>query len=1010
MEKLSAQAQLIFENLHEKFIEQSLATEQLLQYKQEIISSFAFSDFVAKVACRYPKAFSASVQRISDAFKLNETNLHGREISQYENEYSQLSEKLNNLAASDITPQAMEIQASAIVRQFRHSHMLEIAFYDIHKLQSIETSLLAVSSLADTIICAAYEFLYTSLSKRYGEPENKQALLIMAMGKLGGKELNFSSDIDLIFTYPSQGETQGKKAIEHQVFFTRLAQKLINMLSQITQDAFAYRVDMRLRPMGESGPLVLPFSALETYYQEQGRQWERFAMQKMRIVNQTPFNQSLYDIIRPFVYRKYIDFTTIESIREMKELIEKEVRRRQIQYNIKLGKGGIREVEFFVQSLQLIHAGRNKSCQLTSILKSMQALEKASLNGDIDIQQLKVDYLYLRQIEHYLQMFNDEQTQTLPFANPKMTDEDAQTGQARLAALFGEEDYSQLNEKIAATMARINKVFQSVVSDANQSNTTQEAELQFDEAEQSRRQQIIDALDDIWQLSLSKSEAIDALEKNLSENTTENFIDNILKFKKKTERAGVSARALKSINKLMPLLLSEMVLIDAKFDDEVFADQTQGVFDILQTICGRVTYIDLLLEHPEVRHRLLHLCKKSPWVSQQIAQYPILLDELLHPVYLDKNEISLEEYKTQCADSLRQLMLRVDTQDEEQVMDRLREFKHTTQLRIAAADISGTLAINQVSDRLTILAEVIMQEVIDLAWQQIQALYGLPGLSEKETSTTENSKQLALVAYGKFGGIELSYGSDLDVVFLHNADLSLNTDSTGSRKQLSNQEFYIKLVQRICHICTTKTYNGILYDIDLRLRPSGNSGLLITHIDSFFDYQQTKAWTWEHQALVRSRVVVATPELEKRFNDVRRSILSMPRKLDELKAQIIEMREKMRKHLETKRPDRIDIKQTKGGIVDIEFLVQYLILGHAHQFQDLSVWSDNLRLLAALEAKNVIQDSQKTKLIRAYLRLRHATHRVQLANKKMARAGDNISVKLAEGIKDVQKIYDDILA
>jgi glutamate-ammonia-ligase adenylyltransferase len=1052
VEKQILQANGAFDQLMHKILQLPIVTDphvmsakdKLTQYNKQIVAAFAYSDFIKKVALQYPHAFVEVLLRIDVAHTTIKQQGQLLDISHYVDSWKSLKLRLTALAQTNAPDQAIEVKASALIRQFRNIQMLEIAYYDLHQLQSIETSLLAVSKLANTIIIDAYDFLYFAMCKRYGEPENKQPLLIMGMGKLGGQELNFSSDIDLIFTYPQQGETQNsdtrKNSLEHQVFFTRLAQKLITILDQVTQDGFAYRVDMRLRPMGESGPLVLPFSAIESYYQEQGRQWERFAMQKMRIINQTPYNQALYAIIKPFVYRKYIDFTTIESIREMKELITKEVRRRQIKHNIKLGQGGIREVEFFVQSLQLIHAGRQTSCQRTSILESMYALQNANLTADIDMKQLQEDYLYLRKVEHYLQIFNDEQTQTLPFANPKMSEELALINQVRLCHLFAQDqtdisdfhhcdcsiDFAQLSDKIDTCMSRINSVFNTVVADANDktSNNSTHDKLNT-HITNTLPSKIIDALDDIWQLSMQKSEAIEALEENLSQDTAEIFVDHLLKFKKKTERAGVSPRALKSINKLMPLLLSELLVVEGEFDDDVFIDQIQGIFDILQTICGRVTYIDLLLENPDVRHRLVYLCKKSLWVSQQIAQYPILLDELLHPQYLDKNELSLAQYKLQIADSLRQSMLRIDSQDEEVVMDRLREFKHITQLRIAAGDISGTLAINQVSDKLTLLAEVIMQQVIDLAWQQMVKLYGQPTLASNKDAFRpqtapldeknsdigiEDSKQLALIAYGKFGGIELSYGSDLDVVFLHNADLSLSTDNTGSRKQLSNQEFYIKLVQRICHICTTKTYSGILYDIDLRLRPSGNSGLLVSHVDTFFDYQQTNAWTWEHQALVRSRVVVARSDLKEYFNDIRHKVLCMLRDTSELKQEVITMREKMRSHLESKQVNYVDIKQTSGGIVDVEFLVQYLILANAHKNANITQYSDNLRLLDALQAIKSISNEQRESLTNAYLTLRHATHRIQLANRKLARGGDKLSKKLANALQDVKYIYDQIFA
>lgn len=1000
MEKTLQQAQHTFEQLLQKLSGQTESTNLLYKLEQNLKSVFSFSDFIQKVALQYPQSFMQVLERIELTRAFHQQNKTLLDISYYDNTKQDLHAQLQALENRATTAQELEIQAGAIVREFRHIKMLEIAWFDITHLQSIETSLLAVSRLADTIIIEAYECLYRAFVKRYGPPTNNQALLIMGMGKLGGFELNFSSDIDLIFTYPSQGETEGKKPIEHQVFFTRLAQKLIQMLDQITQHGLAYRVDMRLRPLGESGPLVLPFSALENYYQEQGRQWERFAMQKMRIINTTPFNHLLLDIIKPFVYRKYIDFTTIESIREMKELIEKEVRRRQISQNIKLGKGGIREVEFFVQSLQLIHAGRHTKCQITSILLSMQALEAQHLTSTVNMAQLREDYLLLRQIEHYLQAFNDEQTQTLP-NNAK--------DQFRLATLLGHNNYEQTIQCVEHAMARIHEVFKHIIEDPNDASV---GDKQADN-QATNQSEIAHALDDIWQLSLDKAEAVTALDECLSLDASELLVDLILKFKKKAERTGVSPRALKSINKLMPLLLYEMVDIEGKWHDEVFADQTEGVFSILQTISGRVTYIDLLLEHPVVRERLLHLCKKSPWVASQIAQYPILLDELLHPLYLDKNELSLSAWKNQCADHLRQTLLRVDIKDEEQVMDLLREFKHTTQLRIAAADISGTLAINQVSDKLTILAEVIMQQVIDIAWQQIAVLYGQPGIAE-QGENLENidllptMNQLALVAYGKFGGLELSYGSDLDIVFLHNADLSLSTDTTGTRKQLSNQEFYIKLVQRICHICTTKTYNGILYEIDLRLRPSGNSGLLVSHIDTFLSYQETNAWTWEHQALVRSRVIVGSPELSERFNELRHAILSMPRDTAKLKQDVFEMREKMRVHLEKKHVDQIDIKQTSGGIVDLEFMVQFWILAHANKHPLITKWSDNLRLLEGLAQAEIIDTQQQTLLCQNYLALRHAAHRIQLANKQFARGGKNKSTKLAKAIQDVESGYQSL--
>lgn len=949
----------IFENLKTKATEHSLNTDLLVQHQSVVSKALYYSDFIVRVSHQYCSQFINLLPQLVKADSTQKCRYN------FDTLQSQLS-----LALSDSKD---EYQAFQIIREFRQLNMLKIAWHDFQQNQSIEESLTATSQLANILINAAYAYVYEQHVTRYGEPENKQQLLIIGMGKLGGNELNFSSDIDLIFAYPTSGNTlHHRKPIEHQVFFIRLAQKLIKMLDQTTQDGRVFRVDMRLRPMGESGPLVLPFAAFESYYMEQGRQWERFAMQKMRIINDTEFNDELEKIITPFVYRKYVDFTTLDSIREMKHLIETEVRRRQITNNIKLGKGGIREVEFFIQSLQLIHAGRDTTCQVSSILLAMEKLEAAELLSKEIHQQLRQDYLLLRKVEHYLQAFNDEQTQTLPALEPQ---------QQKLCQLLGCESTQEYLGLIDQCTSRINDVFASLVEDANKNNCATED------------QGAATIYEDIWHVAMNLDELQHALNheidhvnhQHLSKQSVQLLHEHIVKFRTKTERGGVSARGLKSINKLLPLLLQEF----DTYNDSFYQDQIVGVFNILNTILGRVTYLDLLLEHPDVRKRLYLLCKKSPWISEQISQYPLLLDELLHPVYLSKQSQSLPVWKAECADDLRQIMLRVDTTDIEAVMDRLREFKHVNQLRISAADISGTLAINQVSDRLTVLAEVLLEEVIAYAWQQVSELYGAP------QGNLENEKSIAVIAYGKFGGLELSYGSDLDLVFLHNADLKQNTDESGTRKQISNQEFYIKLVQRICHICTTKTYNGILYEIDLRLRPSGNSGLLVSHIESFYEYQQSKAWTWEHQALVRSRAVCATHSLLQRFNVIRNSLLNQQRDPEKLRQEVADMRNKMRQHLHKKVEHKIDLKQAHGGIVDIEFMVQYWILANTHQYPKLSEWSDNLRLLGSLQTIGIIDETLERNLVDAYLTIRHASHRLQLAKQQYARQGKKLSASMS---------------
>ncbi|MFC4700165.1 bifunctional [glutamate--ammonia ligase]-adenylyl-L-tyrosine phosphorylase/[glutamate--ammonia-ligase] adenylyltransferase [Glaciecola siphonariae] len=934
-----------------------------------------FSDFICRGCERYPEqVLKAIVTLISHERQTNDIF-----DTQDSNALSMGSHKSSLLASLQSTLQdcSNEAQMHTAIRIFRHVNMIEIAAADILHLQDIRTSMHRVSELADCIIERSYQWLHNFLSQKHGSPENDQQLQLIAMGKLGGSELNFSSDIDLIFTYPHTGCTQGdKKPIEHQVFFTRLAQKLIQALDQITDHGRCYRVDMRLRPMGDSGPLVIPFAAFETYYQEQGRAWERFAMQKMRIINHNPHSDELYSLIKPFVYRKYMDFTTLDSIREMKVLIEKEVRRRQLKNNIKLGRGGIREIEFFTQALQLIHAGREPDCQQLSTQNGLKALFEHGFIDKTALDELTEAYRFLRTVEHYLQIFNDEQTQTLP---------NAEVDQKRLTLLLNKASFDQCIAQIDAVMSLIHKHFRNVIDDANAPPS------EIENAESSDQH----VFSDLWDLPLTEHETQNLLAPLLQNTSIEILYKLLSDFKNKLQTASVSERGMKSINRLMPLLLNEFEIEKQTLNH----NQVTGIFGLLSTIIGRITYIDLLLENPAVRQRLFSLSKKSPWVIQQITLHPILLDELLHPVYLKPDDSSLSEYKDACAQELKQFMLRIDPDDIEEVMDALRQFKHAYQLRIAASDISATLAINKVSDKLTVLAEVIIAEVVEQAWRQITLKHGVPD------NQSASDKGFGIVAYGKFGGLELSYGSDLDIVCLYQASKSGHTDESGARKSISHQEFYIKLVQKITHYCITKTYHGILYDIDLRLRPSGNSGLLISHIDSFAEYQMTGAWTWEHQALVRARLIFGHDTLGARFAQLRANTLGLHRQQDTLREDVREMREKMRQHLNRSTTSAIDIKQCNGGIVDIEFLVQYWVLRYCEMHPRLSEWSDNLRILEACKDSNIISEARCAMLQSHYLWMRHLAHRLQLSERDLAEPSEQLS----EIQNDVSDCFDEVL-
>ncbi|UAA37665.1 bifunctional [glutamate--ammonia ligase]-adenylyl-L-tyrosine phosphorylase/[glutamate--ammonia-ligase] adenylyltransferase [Paraneptunicella aestuarii] len=890
-----------------------------IQSQYEIKRTLGLSDFIAEQVIRHPEWLELAL-------------LPSPELTSKAAYQASLIEQLNRTSS--------ETEAQSIIRRFRHRHMVHIAWLDLNNKQDIKTSLQQVSDLADAIIVATYHWLYTLMSEKYGTPQGEhgdQPLLIIAMGKLGGRELNFSSDIDLIFTYPEVGETSGgRKPLENQTFFTRLGQKLITALNQTTVDGQAFRVDMRLRPFGDSGPLVTHFAALEDYYQEQGREWERYAMVKARVLNdETPYADNLNTILKPFVFRRYIDFGVIDSLRQMKQLIQQEVRRRKLNNNIKLGKGGIREVEFIVQCFQLIRGGRETELQGKSLLQTLKQIGTNNILPADIAEQLETEYLYLRKIEHCLQQFADKQTQDLPLEA---------LNQQRLAEVMGKTDFFELLQQIDQCMAFIGEQFEQIIGDSEE-----------DEDDSSLNQ-----LKDLWTLELAKEEATELLQGLLPESQQETCIELVQSFQQDVAKKPIGTRGADTLDKLIPALLLQVI----EHAPEKISDLLPRVFNVVNAILQRTAYLELLVENKGALNQLVKLCDASLWIAQQIQQFPILLDELLDPSSLYNPTPT-----SQFAAMLRQTLLRVPQDDLELQMETLRQFKLSQQLRIAAADVTGVLPVMKVSDHLTALAETIIAETVQMAWQQMTERYGYPD------GASDENKLFAIVAYGKLGGIELGYGSDLDLVFLHQCDS--NADTNG-KKSIESRQFYIKLTQRIVHIFTTKTMSGDLYEVDMRLRPSGNSGLLVSHINAFEQYQHEEAWTWEHQALVRSRFIYGDTELQKRFLSIRSKILRKPRTLPELQKDITEMREKMRQHLNKGNVGQFDLKQDIGGIADIEFLVQYWVLAHSHQHAELVQWSDNVRILAQLAELNIISQAQQAILNDSYLAYRNFGHRLAL--------------------------------
>ncbi|ELA9322631.1 bifunctional [glutamate--ammonia ligase]-adenylyl-L-tyrosine phosphorylase/[glutamate--ammonia-ligase] adenylyltransferase [Vibrio parahaemolyticus] len=836
-----------------------------------------------------------------------------------------------------------EMSGHRVLRQFRNREMVYIAWKDFLHAWTLEESLRHLSQLAEAMIFETYQWQYTICCAEWGTPTNAegeaQPMLIIGMGKLGGGELNFSSDIDLIFTYPENGETQGaRRSIANAQFFTRLGQRIIKALDQQTFDGFCYRVDMRLRPFGESGPLVMSYAALEDYYQEQGRDWERYAMIKARVMGceMYPQYQELRKMLRPFVFRRYIDFSAIQSLRRMKSMISSEVRRRGLTKNIKLGAGGIREIEFIAQVFQLIRGGREPSLRNRGLLETLNGIEELALLTPQEVSNLEAAYKYLRRLENLLQAMADKQTQTLP---------DCDIERLKLATAMQLESWDLLIEQTQQHMNKVHQVFETLIGDD----------------EEDEGSTIARHFHELWDMA-NKQDVLELiLEQDIQVEEPAIFSKAIINFKADLAKKTLGPRGREVLNRLMP-----------KVFDAVFAhpDAQFGlprVLHLLHNICTRTTYLELLDEHPAALVQLVRLCTASPMISEQLSRYPILLDELIDPQQL-YNPIPLDSYRTE----LRDFLARIPEDDMEQQMEALRQFKQICILRIAAADIAGVLPVMKVSDHLTYLAEAIVEAVVSQAWLQVSEKYGEPThVKDRE------GKGFAVIGYGKVGGWELGYNSDLDIVFMHDCPVNVYTDG---KKEIDGRQFYLRLAQRIIHIFSTRTASGILYEVDTRLRPSGASGLLVSPTDAFDDYQHQDAWTWEHQALVRARMIYGDEPLAIAFHNTRHDVLCKPRDEQTLKKEVVEMREKMRDHLGGKKSGRFMIKQDVGGITDIEFLAQYLVLNYSHEKPKLTRWCDNVRIYETLIAQGVMEEDQAMQLIRAYTTMRNEIHHRNLLN------------------------------
>ncbi len=852
------------------------------------------------------------------------------------------------LIADAVPPDAGDRATMQALRQFRRREMLRIAWRDLAGSATVDETLGELSDLADAAVVHAVEIARRELTLRHGLPRRRDGSqvdpIVLAMGKLGGRELNFSSDIDLVFLFPVCADTDGPRPLDPTRYFRRLGQRLIRLLDETTADGFVFRVDVRLRPFGTTGALALSVDAFEAYLVEHGREWERYAYVKARAICGNPDDvASVSALIRPFVYRRYLDFGIFESLREMKAMIRSEVTRRELKDDIKLGSGGIREIEFIAQVLQMIRGGRDAALRSRSLLGVIGRLaERRFLDPEV-AEELLSAYRFLRRLENRIQALDDKQTHRLP---------DDVDDRARLALAMGFDDWPTLAGSVADVRACVATHFDAAVlgpaGDASPAPP--------------------DVMRAVWDGTTGDPGAVLKESGYRDPGRVLAVLDRL--------RAGTQIRRLDERGRarfdiLIPRLLAEAAALKRA------EDALERVATIIDAVGLRSAYFALLNERPVVLGRLLDLCARSRLIAGQVARDPLLLDALIDPaIFTDPP--TRAQFETDLARRFE------DLGDAERQREALSQFQRNAVFQVAVADLSGALPLMKVSDRLTDIAELVLERALAMARGELQAVHGKPVCGD---GRDRREAGFAIVAYGKLGGLELGYGSDLDIVFLHDS-AGENQQTDGSRP-LDNGRFFARVAQRIVSMLTTQTGAGAMYEVDTRLRPSGKSGLLVSAVQAFENYQREEAWTWEHQALLRARAVAGDRDVMAAFETVRRRILVQPRDDDALRDAVRTMRERMRRELGGGGPRLFHIKRDPGGITDIEFLVQFQVLRHAYAFPALVTWSDNIRQLEALADAALIETAVAKRLASIYRAYRRRLHRRNLmGDDPLVRAGE----------------------
>lgn len=849
--------------------------------------------------------------------------------------YPQWAEGVERPDPPDSGSLAVEIGAQGLeagLRRYRNREMLRIVWRDLCGLAPLGETFRSLTGLAESCLQAAIDEHRRRLEDKHGVPRapdgEPQRLFVIGLGKFGGTELNLSSDIDLMFCFDRGGHCDGRRSLSNDQFFTRQARAVITSLADLTEDGYCFRVDTRLRPFGDSGPLTSSLVAMEQYYQREGREWERYALIKARpVAGDLEAGRRMVEQVRPFVYRRYIDYSSVEALQEMHANVQEDARRKDRLDDIKRGPGGIREIEFLVQCFQILRGGREIGLQTPELDRALVEIEDLGLLDAPAVAEIRMDYCYLRLLENRIQALRDQQTHRLPPGEDR----------ARIARAMYEAGTESLEAGLARTRRRVGERFQGIFPARRVTAPGHRWA-------------------DLWR-------GLRAGRQDIEEHPAVAGNDPLALFVRRLERVALSQRAHQRLDRLMPELLDRL---DRRPLDD---DSLNRVFDLVLAVCRRSAYLVLLAQHPKALDRTLELFERSEWIADKVIRFPALLDELIDP--------SLGRHIPGPEDLARSVERILDAaQGSENMLESLNYLKLATTLRVAVGQLQGSLEGEAARATLSHLADAVLAGVLEIAGREIRARHGALAAAAKGLEDPGQHEGLAIIGYGSLGSGELGYDSDLDIVFLFEGAAAPPGGESGAmsdgERPLPPERYHARLAQRVLSLLTVMTPSGRLYEVDTRLRPNGRAGALVSSVGAFREYQLNDAWTWELQALTRARFVAGSHAVAAQFRRIRQAALCRARDEQALATELLEMRRRIARERDT--DAHLDVatsaKHQPGGLVDIEFVAQLGVLCSARLYPRVIQATGTLAQLEELASIGWLDEAESAVLGESLRRLR----------------------------------------